>query len=174
MLRNKGEKALQVINGKPIRGLLFECSPRKFSTNIQPWRGPRNCARACLQQSIIPEALTRQYLAHLMGSVLRLSVRREKARRRNAPWPVLQGSSSKERREFLQRRAAASLVVFEPHARGNVIAAYGDLGAAGGGRQCGGDDHLTGESRVRGFEFDRPHDSLVGDQSHKATAERVG
>src|SRR5467141_3006404 len=108
-----------------------------------------------------------------MGSVLRLSVRREKAPRRNSPWRIL-WSSSKERREFLQRRAAASLVVFEPHARRNVIAAYGDLGAAGGGRQRGGDDHLAGESRVRGFEFDRPHDPLVGDQSHKAAVERVG
>jgi hypothetical protein len=61
MLRNKGEKAFQVINGKAIRRLLFECAPRKFGMNVRHSSGPQNCTRAFLQQSISPEALTRQY-----------------------------------------------------------------------------------------------------------------
>jgi hypothetical protein len=43
---------------------LFECSPRKLGTNIQLGAARRiipDYARAFLQQSIIPGALTRQY-----------------------------------------------------------------------------------------------------------------
>jgi len=43
------ERRLCRLQRKLIRRLLFECSPRKFSTNIQPSRGPQNCTRAFLQ-----------------------------------------------------------------------------------------------------------------------------
>src|SRR6266853_616256 len=61
MLRNKGEKALQVV--KRSRSAVSASNARLANSarTSQPSRSPQNCTRAFVQKSIIPEALTRQY-----------------------------------------------------------------------------------------------------------------
>jgi hypothetical protein len=61
----QGENTVRRLSSKPIGHLVFECSPRKFCTNIRYSRRPRNCTRAFLQ-SIIPEALLRQYAKEVL------------------------------------------------------------------------------------------------------------
>jgi hypothetical protein len=65
MLRNEREKALQVSDGKPIRRFLFQMFASQIQDEYPTLARPVELyliipARS-LRQSIIPEALTRQY-----------------------------------------------------------------------------------------------------------------